>query len=103
MTIKDAFNGFLKMLPPPELLQAMSTFAPRLLPKNNSFKLTDELVPKDSIMRPIFDVTEADRLDNLKSPQERLLDRNAKLEKQDIETPFGKIKVTSMSKNTSKF
>lgn len=89
-TIKD-------MLPPRELLQAMGTFVPRLMPKQNSFKLTDELVPKDSIMRSVFEETEADRLAKLKSPKERLLD--VKFETRKIDTPFGKIDVTSVSKN----
>lgn len=94
------FEAIKEMLPPPELLQAMGTFVPRLMPKKNSFKLTDELVPKDSAMRSVFEETEADRLDKLKSPKERLSD--VKLEKRKIDTPFGKVDVTSVSTSMPK-
>jgi hypothetical protein len=73
------------MMPQPQLIQAFGIIMPRIMKSREDPKLTKDLIPENSILREMFDEEE---------------DEEIRTEVCVLYTPFGDVKIKSMSKNS---
>jgi hypothetical protein len=86
----DIFSGLSSLIPPPELMQAMGTFLPRIMKK--SVKLDKTMIPRDSVLKHLYE-DEEDENNSEESGKDYV-----RMTQHQIKTPFGEVHIKSMSK-----